>query len=432
MAEALGKPGRLRDWLLHPETVPDVVHKINRDYMYWGKAKHHAAAANVSENELWAFVKHTRASERYFLSFLEENDFSYAYTNVFQEKVFKIEQLIAEINKDLDPSYSELMTHYYIDGLIEEAIATSQFEGAQTQRRVAKDMLQSNRPPHTHHEYMIKNAYEVSKSLFSHKNKKMSLKTILDIHNRLIQHTKSDLKSDEYAFRTAGVDIVGHYNKVLFQPTDNPVIIQKSMDALVLFLNNESSEKQFIHPLVRAIVIHFWVGYLHPFYDGNGRTARMLFYWYLSQYDAYELIKYVPMSTTLSLRRKGYEDAYLFAEHDDNDLNYFIAYNLDLILTSLVSFKKHVKETEKKLHSLRERFQAYKLNWRQLSLLQHTIKNPSSAGYTINAYCEAHQITRITATDDLRDLCAKGFLVETKASKTIVFTAGDLVRKQTG
>jgi hypothetical protein len=35
----------------------------------------------------------------------------------------------------------------------------------------------------------------------------------------------------------------------------------------------------FIHPVMRAITLHFWLAYDHPFCDGNGRTARALFYW---------------------------------------------------------------------------------------------------------------------------------------------------------
>ena len=49
----------------------------------------------------------------------------------------------------------------------------------------------------------------------------------------------------------------------------------------VCVLANTENGEYFLHPIVKAIAIHYLIGYIHPFYDGNGRTARALFYWYL-------------------------------------------------------------------------------------------------------------------------------------------------------
>lgn len=50
------------------------------------------------------------------------------------------------------------------------------------------------------------------------------------------------------------------------------------MTAMCAFPNGHLPDT-FIHPAIRAIILHFWLGYDHPFVDGNGRTARALFYW---------------------------------------------------------------------------------------------------------------------------------------------------------
>jgi len=50
------------------------------------------------------------------------------------------------------------------------------------------------------------------------------------------------------------------------------------MEAMCAFVNGRDTEP-FIHPAIRAMILHFWLAYDHPFVDGNGRTARALFYW---------------------------------------------------------------------------------------------------------------------------------------------------------
>ena len=45
--------------------------------------------------------------------------------------------------------------------------------------------------------------------------------------------------------------------------------------------HDEIESNTYLHPLIKAIVIHFVIGYEHPFQDGNGRVARALFYWFM-------------------------------------------------------------------------------------------------------------------------------------------------------
>ena len=67
------------------------------------------------------------------------------------------------------------------------------------------------------------------------------------------------------------------------------------MRLLCDFANEDEDGEPFIHPVVRAILLHFWLAYDHPFEDGNGRTARILFFW-LMQQRGYWLIEYLPIS----------------------------------------------------------------------------------------------------------------------------------------
>ena len=77
------------------------------------------------------------------------------------------------------------------------------------------------------------------------------------------------------------------------------------------------------HHHIRAIILHFWLAYGHPFVDGNGRTARALFYWAML-HEGYWLFEFISISNILRKAPAQYGLSFLYSETDDNDLTYFI------------------------------------------------------------------------------------------------------------
>ncbi len=397
----------------------ETILKIEQEYLYWTKVKHYANKFELSEKIFWALIKKMRSEHRIAIFILANRDYmTYSVDEIVQKKLYIIDDLVMQILSEKESDMDDLLEAYYQDGLIEESIATSQFEGAKTKRSVAKDMLYSGRQPKDFHEKMIVNVYKASKELLLSPNK-MSVDSFVKLHNQLIVNTKQTLQADDFNLRTDGVEIEKN-NKVVFKPISDSRQIQDSVNILLLWINNEIQFSHFIHPVIKAIVIHYWIAYIHPFYDGNGRTARMMFYWFISQHKQYEILKYIPISTTISKSRKGYEDAFLFVEHDEHDLNYFIHYHLDIIQKSLIHFKEHLAESQKSLKIAAQNLASYKLNWRQIRLIQHAQRHPDTR-YTIRAHQEINKINRITATKDLETLVSHGFFSETKLSKIRLF-----------
>ena len=74
----------------------------------------------------------------------------------------------------------------------------------------------------------------------------------------------------------------------------------------------------FIHPIVKGIIIHFLIAFIHPFVDGNGRTASAIFYWYMLR-KGYWLTEYLSISRIISRSKRQYEKAYLYTECDGNE-----------------------------------------------------------------------------------------------------------------
>jgi Fic family protein len=107
------------------------------------------------------------------------------------------------------------------------------------------------------------------------------------------------------------------------------------MSALIAFANR----KDEINDLIKAGIIHFYIGYLHPYFDGNGRTARLAHLWYLVQ-QGYSSAMHIPFSFHINDSRKGYHNAYSLAEQNEKisdliDVTPFLVYLIENVYNKL-------------------------------------------------------------------------------------------------
>lgn len=303
------------------------------------------------------------------------------------------------------------------NSLLEEAIASSQLEGAATTTNVAKELIKSGRKPHSESEQMILNNYRAIKEIETKTDQPLSLELILEIHELMTTQTEANQYSGK--IRETDVFIKDHLDGEIAFQAPNSTEIPDLLDDLIFFINNES---KFLHPIIKASILHFLVGYIHPFGDGNGRTARALFYWYLIK-KGYVLLKHISISKAILESRTSYDKAFLKTEHDDNDLTYFILYSLKSLR---VAFEKLLNYAEKKKEEavlFKKNVQLFYqkgFNLRQSDLLGYlSIKN--DAKIDIKSYSERHDIVRQTAGKDLQELEAKNLIIKQKNGKTYIF-----------
>lgn len=186
-------------------------------------------------------------------------------------------------------------------------------------------------------------------------------------------------------------------------------ILPTFIERLCTFFNDKEPEV-FIHPILRAIIVHFLIGYYHPFADGNGRTARALFYWYMMRSN-YWLIQYLSISRVIKGTKKAYEKAYLFTECDGNDIGYFIQYNLEVLHKSFEELRKYLirKNNEKKKSERLLRLG--NISPRQSQILARFIDNPEEI-ITSMDIIDRFNVSPGTAKSDLKKLAQLGYLDE--------------------
>ena len=329
--------------LIKPLLSEGFLQKIQNEYLYWSQLKY--KAKDTTPEQLWQAVKLYRRLNERTLQF-GKYQFSYVLTDYIQQALHTFDMHIGGTLTS-NMGIAEVDTHkFMVSSIIEESIASSQIEGANTTRKKAKEMIQKGTKPKSKSEQMIMNNYNTMQHIVQHKHEALTPESLLYIH-QLIAYKTLDLPEEEGAFRTHNdIYVVDFTNsEVVHTPPDAaeiPVLIAQ----LCTFFNTDTHT--FIHPLIKACILHFMIGFIHPFADGNGRTARAVFYWYMLK-SGYWLTEYLSISRIIKETKKQYEKAFLYTEADDNDLSYFITYQLKAMEKALEALKTYINRKQKEI-----------------------------------------------------------------------------------
>ena len=178
--------------------------------------------------------------------------------------------------------------------------------------------------------------------------------------------------------------------------------------ALLQFANAQDA-KPFLHPLVRAIVLHFWLAYLHPFVDGNGRMSRALFYWQMLR-AGYDFAQYLSISGPIDRSKRAYYMSFAHVETDDGDLTYFLLNQLAVLRRATDDLVEHLRQRSQRMGHLTQALSnAQELNSRQQAVLTYLVRKPQQA-VTVKGHATSHQISYLTARKDLQLLEGQGLL----------------------
>lgn len=383
----------------------ELLSKINKDYLYWDKVKY-MAPKGIAPAVVWSAVKiqrHLNVIEVRFGHY----SFHFTVTSPMQALLHEFDMSFGGSLGTNSVVPKKNHSVYLVSSIMEEAIASSQMEGASTTRRVAKDMLRKQSKPQNRDQQMILNNYSTIRYIVDHRNDDFSVTRLCEIHRSITSKTL-DNPEDEGRFRTDDNILVvnGITGDVAHTPPPYTEIASL-VNSLCEFANKDS-EDPFVHPVIKAIIIHFMLSFIHPFVDGNGRTARSLFYWYMLK-KGYWLTEYLSISRVIYKSKTKYEKAFLYVENDGFDLSYFIHFNLSVMRKAFDELKKYL---QKKIDEQEDfyTFMAFSnVNERQSRLIKILNEKPNTM-FTVNELTTRFDITAKTARADLKHLVELGLL----------------------
>ncbi|MDQ5807109.1 MAG: Fic family protein [Actinomycetota bacterium] len=399
-----------------------------RRYLHWDKLRHLKPPEGLTHEEWWLQIKMSRRTNHREIP-LETAD-GLRFTFTLPDAVLRILHLVDQRSageiamEEVVTSDVQARQHYLVNSLMEEAIRSSQLEGATTSRRVAKELLRTQRPPKDRSERMILNNYRALQFMRS-VGDRLTPEAVLELHGIV---TEGTLDNPDAAGRLQRpgeerVAVVDMEGKVLHTPPPAEQLPAR-LEALCAFANGDKANGSFIHPVIRGTLLHFWLAYDHPFEDGNGRTARALFYWFMRT-RGYWLVEYLSISRILRNAPAQYGKSFLLTETDERDTTYFLLYQLQVVERAISELHEYLK---RKMAEIREVERLIKgaagFNHRQLALLGDALRNPNRI-YTFGGHANSHSVTHETARTDLGQLESRGLLVRRQVGRRYSFVVPD-------
>lgn len=388
------------------------IRKFQEEYPYWSKVKYKKLKGFDTPEDVWSALKQLRLSSQITVD--PNYRIHFSMTNSMARLCHNFDMQFGGSwgSESLIPHDSRKI--YLMNSVIDEAISSSQMEGASTTRKVAKEMLRNKVTPKDKSQWMIYNNYQTIQFLSENLGQAMTPEFLLHIHS-LMTYNTMDNPEDAGRFRQNDNVVVANAvtNEIVHIPpsfTEIPAAI----DWFCQFANSNDLTI-FIHPIIKGAILHYFISFLHPFVDGNGRTARAIFYWYLLK-EGYWLTKYLSISRIIYKSKALYEKTFLQSEADNNDIGYFITYHLIALEKAFDELKAYI---ERKTAQKKDEVQLLKIGGitrRQASILHLFIKDPDLI-VTAKDIAGRMLISQPTAKKDLSELVQSGLLTEIKLNK---------------
>lgn len=247
------------------------------------------------------------------------------------------EKLIPSLSLKLSQENQVLATHH-----------STSIEGNPLSPKDVTNIVLNDQIPTTKSEKEVKNYFAALNKMFVLANRKSPItsKMVLMLHHTLMEGIE---KKDLGVFRNEAV-FVGHRTKEEIVVKHNPPHhsqkeIEKALGELFAWLDFFSDD---LHPLIKGGIFHHQFAYIHPFFDGNGRLARILTAYYLLLRE-YMVVKFFILDDYYDIDRQNYSDLLHSADSGDSTqwLEYFlegIAYSLQASLARILDLKKESVE----------------------------------------------------------------------------------------
>lgn len=345
-----------------------------------------------------------------FLESINKKFWFYPTDEIYQ-RISKLEKRGEKLYQEVCNKSFVLKDDFEVNAQQEEAITSAIYEGANTTRSEAKKFINSNdNTPRSIAHWMILNNFLANNWINENKKLPLSKEIVLTLHEKICKNTLDEEDAPFLGkFRDDKV-VVG--NEKTHVGVDHG-LITKSLDEAIEII---TSERRYLHPLLKGIILHYFIAYIHPFFDGNGRTARTLFYFKCLKHDL-NWVNFLSISASLKAPGKGYENSFKEVKNNDWDVTYFIIY-------CLKSLEKALEIVEGKVENLLKIptiMNPFNLSKDQVLLLQRGYLYKYRS-FSIKEHAENIGKTDESARIELKELVAHNFLFEEKRKNKLFFT----------
>lgn len=372
---------------------------------------------NTKLDQLWPEVLEYRQIKAEFLPFNDQQDqpFWFVLTPQLQETLHHIDSrgkdsLYRVVQKEIQDELIE-------QALIEEALFSSVIEGAFSTLRRARELIVEGKKPRDVSDQMVANNAKIMRYVLEHRNSECSLEMMHTLQGMVTEKTL-DRAEDSGRFRDDLVYIRNAQGEIIY--TAPPAeTVESSMQALIDWIN-KPHDRAFIHPILMASILHTYFVYVHPYFDGNGRTARSLFYWYLLKHG-YEFFRYFSISSIIQETRAQYYKALKDMEDCAADMTYVLLYMTKSIVQAIdVILQKIVERWRRNILFSTIRQKNILLNERQERFLKSLSVSKEKVG-TIAKHQKDFHVVFETARKDLSSLERTGILQKKKQGRKFIY-----------
>lgn len=426
LLQRANKSGRLSQILTASPTIADP-----EDYPHWDKLRRRPAPTGFSHEEWWLAVKMFRVARQQSIPLRDGagRPFRYAVPGRVAELLHHIdrgagnlEDAALLLGEEAAPIVNaQTRNQYLLRSVLEEAFTSSRLEGAVTTREVAKQLVRDGRAPRSEGERMVLNNYHAMQRILQVGSGPLDAELIFTLHRIVTEGTLDAGVAGRFRRADEPVRVVDESTGEVCHVPPDAAGLPARLAAMCEFANGRTPGG-FVHPVVRAVLLHFWLAYDHPFVDGNGRMARALFYWAMLR-SGFVLFEFLSISSVLLKAPVQYYRAFLHTESDENDLTYFLLHQAEVVQRALDDLRgylqrktNHLQETARLARDFAD------LNHRQRALLAEALRHPGRS-HTIAAHQRDHGVVYQTARADLLQLQALGLLVGHKDGRKMVFAA---------
>ncbi|WP_421504811.1 Fic family protein [Erwinia rhapontici] len=405
-------------------------------YLHWNQLKWRVPSKNA--HVIWLAVKFQRYSAKKGIGLNDKNgdEFHYCIHDSLEPKLHKIVQLGAgKVAAVAGTQASDgVQEHYLVSSLLmEEAITSAQLEGAATTRADAKKMLEEELDPNTPDERMILNNYMLLRLADRRRDEPLTRDLMLEFH-RVATLGVSENNNIPGEFRVSNDIYIGNDEDPLFYPPDHEKL-EDRLERICEFANDKHDGEdgsRFIPPVIKAITLHFLMGYEHASRDGNGRTARAIFYWFMLK-NGYDIFEYISISKVIKEQARDYGLSYLYVQKDYGDLTYFIDFHLNVILKAFEELQEYLREKTEEFHELVKILEHSKykdkLSFIQKDLIKKGVKEPGRL-FKVKSVQNVYGVSENTARRLLRELEKMSIFLPIKFGRATHYIAPSDLRER--